>query len=396
LQAIARESAPRAPQPSLDDDFYGAGNQLLHCMPVKSNQISRAPKSVPRLKIRNSWYLTKFTHMFGPAEMRDLEFEPAIPPLTETLRLPSGRSAAFILAHIGTDGVSALIDACRSNDSTARENAARGLGFVKDTRVVEPLLALLKDNTPPVRLHAVRATGNNWDVRFVTPLISLFGDSHREIGMEAAGLLAAHETQAEARKYVAMVKDTNPNVRACALSVLVRISPQSIPGEAVLRMLKDADPSVQHTALHTMWTANRNDIASRQDLLPILSSSNLDDIHLAINLMHRSALVEPQTQTARTVSQRNVTRTLTVAEAVPLVTNRFAEARWAGLRALQGHAGDARAIELTLARLRDTNSIVRNRAFAAMRAITGENVSGSDPAKWENWWKTNDVARARR
>jgi HEAT repeat protein len=391
LQATVRESAPPVPEPSFDEDFYG-GSELLHCMLVKADQISKAAKSIPRLKKKDGWYLTKFTRTYLAAEMRDLEFEPAIPALAETLRMASGRSAAIILTSVRTEGVSALMEACRSNDSMMRENAARGLGWAKDSRVVEPLLALLKDKTPAVRFHAARAVGNNWDPRFVAPLIALLRDPYREIGGEAAGWLAVHEGPTTTPKYVAMVNDSNPNVRACALSILVRISPQAIPREPVLQMLKDANADVQHTALHTISTARRNDIASRADLLPILSSGNLDDIWIAINLINRSNRNESEDGVGATPRQRDVTQSLTMSEAIPLVTNRFAEARCTGLRVLQ-RIGDAKAIELTLPRLRDTNSVVRNRAFAAMKAMTRESVSDSDPAKWENWWKTNEAAR---
>jgi HEAT repeat protein len=270
----------------------------------------------------------------------------------------------------------------------------QGLGRVKDSRVVEPLLGLFTDKMPSVRLHAARAAGSNWEPRCVAPMIALFRDPYREIGAEAAGWLAAHEGPAEAPKYAAMVNDSNPNVRACALSVLVRISPQSIPREPVLKMLKDANPDVQRTALHTISTANRNDIASRADLLPILSSSSLEDIWKAIHLISRSNGDETQGREDRTLRRGDVAASLTVSEAIPLLTNRFAEARCIGLRVLQHHP-DARAIELTLPRLRDRNSIVRNRAFVAIKVITGEDVSTNDPSKWENWWKTNAVARTR-
>ena len=71
-----------------------------------------------------------------------------------------------------------------------------------------------------------------------------------------------------------------------------------------------------------------------------------------------------------------------------LATNRFAQVRLAGLRAFKRNA-DARAIELTLPLLRDSNAIVRNRAFTAMKAMTGESVSDTDAAKWEKWWEAN-------
>jgi HEAT repeat protein len=381
LQATVRESAPRPPDPSLDDDFFGGGTELLlDCMLVKPDQIAKTARTLPRLK-NNSWFLAKFTRTFSAAEMRDLEFDPAIPALTETLPRLSGRSAAFILAHLGTDGASALIATCRSSDAIARENAVRGLGWVKDTRFVAPILPLLHDTTPAVRFHAVRFAAIHWDAKFVEPIIALLHDSNPEIRAEASECLLAHEGRAETAKYAAMANDADPNVQICALAVLVKLNPEAIPREPLLKLLKHANPDVQNAALHILWKANRNDLASRGDLLPLLNSERLENIQIALNLIEKSSRSRPE-------PERNTARSLTVAEAVPLVTNRFAEARLTGLSVLQQSA-DPKAIELTLPLLRDPNPIVRNCAFIAMKTMAGETLSETDPAKWEIWWKTN-------
>ena len=60
----------------------------------------------------------------------------------------------------------------------------------------------------------------------------------------------------------------------------------------------------------------------------------------------------------------------------------------AGLEILRRNA-DAQAITLTLPLVRDTNSIVRNRAFTVLQARTGQNIPKNDPAKWEQWWAAN-------
>ena len=50
---------------------------------------------------------------------------------------------------------------------------------------------------------------------------------------------------------------------------------------------------------------------------------------------------------------------------------------------------DAQAVALTLPLLRDTNSIVRNRAFHLLRTVTGQDLPQNDPARWEQWWAAN-------
>jgi hypothetical protein len=79
---------------------------------------------------------------------------------------------------------------------------------------------------------------------------------------------------------------------------------------------------------------------------------------------------------------------LSSAEAAPLATNRFTMARLIGLKILRQNADD-KAIELTLPLLRDTNSLVRNRAFSLLKSVSGQNIPQNDPARWDQWWATN-------
>lgn len=82
------------------------------------------------------------------------------------------------------------------------------------------------------------------------------------------------------------------------------------------------------------------------------------------------------------------TNRLSSAEAAPLTTNRLTVARLMGLKVLRQNA-DAQAVSLTLPLLRDTNSLVRNRAFALLRAVSAQDIPQNEPAKWEQWWAAN-------
>jgi len=62
-----------------------------------------------------------------------------------------------------------------------------------------------------------------------------------------------------------------------------------------------------------------------------------------------------------------------------------------GLKILRQNA-DAQAVALSLPLLRDTNSLVRNRAFALLRMVSGQDIPQNDPAKWEQWWAANKAA----
>jgi len=186
-----------------------------------------------------------------------------------------------------------------------------------------------------------------------------------------------------------LLKDPDLNVRIGALGVLLRINRDAIPAEPLVEMLKDPRENVHGFALHTLWKLDR-DVAPRSELLPLLASPQPVNIWMALGLIEGSGRIQgplPEPE-ASVRAQRQRARQLSSGEASLLTTNRLAEARFGGLRILERNA-DAAAIELTLPLLRDTNSVVRSRAFAALQTITGQNISDNDPAKWEAWWAAN-------
>jgi HEAT repeat protein len=93
---------------------------------------------------------------FFAAEMRDLEFEPAIPALAQVVLEGFGNVAAELLARFGDGAMPSLVAACKSKNSAERLNAVCGLERERKAAPVEVLLALLKDETPQVRLRAER------------------------------------------------------------------------------------------------------------------------------------------------------------------------------------------------------------------------------------------------
>jgi HEAT repeat protein len=257
------------------------------------------------------------------------------------------------------------------------------LGMIEDTRVADALLPLLKDENPAIRLHAVRAASRNWNPILEEPIIKLFSDSHAEIWTEATSAVMFH--QPDMSKFVALANDPDPHVCVCAISILARAHAYAIPRAAIRETLKKADPAGQGEILRTLSSMNRSDLISRADLLPILSSPRTLNIQLALRLIEGRNQMEPFVEPLATHNQINDTnRWLKSFEAAPLVNHRFAEARLIGLRILRRNA-DAKAIEMTLPLLRDKNPLVRNRAFATLKAISGLELSDTDPAIWEEW-----------
>ena len=388
LVAIGKEIQPSSPK-TLHDDFYASPEELLQCMRVTPDQMTKCAKELPRLKKR-PWYLTKQVWTFAPEEMHDLRFEPAMPAVARALRRPTGAIAAALLSQFGSDAGPVLAAACKSADTATRINAATSMELLQDERSIEPLLKLLADPTPQVRLHAARAASPNWDRRFVDLLMALFRDSHPEIRWEASQSLCAHEVAANSPVYVGLLTDSDPRVRVCALRVLLRINPDAIPPATVSAMLKERDEDIQSSMLDVASRMKR-EVIPRADLLPLLGSTRMEIVNRTLNLLHRWRSRSGPVQSGRPEAiapERQEKGLLSSAEAAPLTTNQLTLARLMGLKVLRQNA-DADAIDLALPLLRDTNSLVRNRALALLRTVSGQNTVENDPAKWEQWWTTN-------
>jgi HEAT repeat protein len=388
VAALVREQVPRIPDESLDESFYASPEELLHCMRMSPQQLTKTTKGLPRLKGRE-WYLTKVVRTFAAGEMRDLEFEPAIPVLVTAMQRPAGRIAAEVLSQFGVEGFSALETGCKASDSVARANAIAGLAHLQGRNLVEPLLPLLNDDAPMVRLYAVRAVANNWDARFGEPVRNLFRDPYWETRSTAVGCLCIPGRSGPKGPYLELLKDPKPNVKMCALSVMLRLDRDAIPAEPLTTLIRDPRPEVQGAAAHILWQLNR-DVVPRKDLLPLLGSCDSLTVNIGLKLIEGTGHVQPALPEplASEREQQLKARALTSTEAVFLTTNQLASARLMGLHVLQRNA-DSKAVELTLPLLSDSNEFVRGQAFVAMAAITGKEISKDDPVKWEQWWASN-------
>jgi hypothetical protein len=343
--------------------------EMLQEMRLESGKIPRCGKTLLRLKAKD-WHLTKLVWNFTPAEMRDLEFEPAIPVLTLVLSNGLGSVAAQLLAQFGPDGMQSLVTACRSSNSTERINGAIGFERARTTVPAGVLMPLLNDAEPQVRLHALRCVDANWNRQFADRLVALLHDSHVEIWQEASGCLYNHEPANRTTFYLSLLNDPDSNVRMQALAIATwinRYAPSEEVFGAALRSLKDPSEDVRGSALHTLQRMSREDVP-KADLLPLLYSSRGDTIMSTVSLLRKLGISST--------------------EAAPLMTNKLGSVRLTGLRVMQEN-GDATAVVLSLPLLRDPNSLIRSRAFATLQTIAGQNISDSDPARWEAWWVGN-------
>lgn len=378
LIALAKEGEPPMPAERLGEAFYGPPGDLLQSLRVTAGDVPACARSFPGLKT-GDWFLTKQVQTFTAAEMHDLQFEPAFPALSRMLSQPAGSVAAQILAQFEPQAHLHLVRACQSTNWIERLNAAIGIERNRTPGFGDSLSVLLRDEVPAVKLHALRAAEAKPEEQFVDAVVGLLRDPEIEVRQESCGYLSNHERPDRTPFYLALTGDPDPCVRMGSLAIATwinRLAPSDEVFREALRLVKDQDEDVRASALHTLSRVRGTEVP-RAEILPFLSSTQA-----LVNAMALSMLRQ------RPPGPSQAPAPLSSAETSRLITNRLTMARLAGLKILQQNA-DAEAIELMLRLLTDRNILVRHRAFYALRAVTGEDVSRNDPAQWKAWWNAN-------
>jgi HEAT repeat protein len=290
---------------------------------------------IPRLAGK-SWWLTKQTWTFQPEEMRDLEFQPAIPVFAGELGTEYGYLTAQGLASLGTKAVPALIAALQSENPVVRLQAASVIAHLLDARLAKCLPELFKDAEPEVRMNAALAAQGNWNPAFVEPLIGLFRDKDDEVRQAATACLAQHteDTAGYVSVFREMLKEQNSEIKASAFRMLI----------------------------------NLREKISRAELLQLAAIPQTELVGMAVAELGDTPI--------------------SCAEAVPLLHNPESLARTFGLIALSQNA-NTQSVDLALPLLNDPNVFVKKRAAAILRALTGQHFPPDQPKQWEKWWAEN-------
>ena len=238
-----------------DDDFYG-GRDLLWSMEAGPEDLRATARELPALKGK-SWWLTKQVQTFAVQEMRDLEFEPAVPLLARELRTAAGSGPAHCLAQFGARALPIALAGgeCRPVGTPAGPLDRGGGGWPRrptrledpsqesepkpwDSRLATPLLKLLSDDDARIRELAGNAAAANWDTVFVPRLTDLLRDSDEQVREAALFSLRQHEADLTAQlpAYRKMVEEDGPAAPK-AMMLLSARRDDAFTREQLLRLL---------------------------------------------------------------------------------------------------------------------------------------------------------------
>src|SRR6266550_3600358 len=155
-------------------DFYGEEN-LVRSMEARPEDLPTCAKQLPRLAGK-SWWLTKQVETFAPEEVRDLEFEPAIPIFAEKVRTHEGLTLAHWLPQFGQQAVPLVLAGLTSPELAGRRQAVSAMAQMADPRLVAPLTELLGDADARIRTKACESARKNWDSAFAPRVVQLLSD----------------------------------------------------------------------------------------------------------------------------------------------------------------------------------------------------------------------------
>jgi HEAT repeat protein len=313
------------------DEFSGMGDSV-QSMEVGSKDLVACSKEIPRLAGK-SWWLSKEVQVFGPLEMRDLEFEPAVPILAEKLRTADGPGAAICLSQLGVCAVPVVLAAAKSSNPVERRMAAMALQGMaqEDPRLAAALPGLLADADARIRRDGCYAALEHWDAALAHRVAELLSDPDLEVRKAACSCLINHPDRSQIPLYRKLVEEDG------------LAAPQAI------------------------GLLNRENLLSREQLVHVFSSTNLPVVSTAFTRLR--------------------SQNLELKEIEPLLTNSLVMARMMGLGALT-QIGNKEAVDRMVAMLRDPNEGVRWHVRARLRHLTGQKL-GPDPAAYEKWWAEN-------
>jgi putative membrane-bound dehydrogenase-like protein len=180
---------------------------------------------------------------------------PALINVREQAKFAEVRCAAvFALGRIGTaEATNAVRAALGDSDFQVRTAAARVVGLSKDREAVDQLSRIVKSDEPSARRQAATALGQIGDARAVAPLLDAAADAADRFLEHAIiySLIQLKDSQA----MIAAIKRPQPRIRKAALIALDQMDGSPITERHATPLLSDGDAELRRAAL---WVVSRH------------------------------------------------------------------------------------------------------------------------------------------
>ena len=169
-----------------------------------------------------------------------------------------------VLEAIGVPAVDPLVEALNNKDRNIRLRAVGILGQIKDTRAVEPLIALLKDaDDEDIRERVIWALGELRDTRSTSHLVGFLANENEDIRQKAAEALWKIKDASSIDPLLAALK--NGTVRLSSADAVIAMSVPSAL-EVIINALKDRNDGIRQEAVYALeklgWKPENNEASA--------------------------------------------------------------------------------------------------------------------------------------
>ena len=189
-----------------------------------------------RLDSRSSTVRREALGSLGEAGGAASRYAPRVVPLLADPDERTGFTAAWALAHMGTDAHPLLISRLESRDPRVRERAAYGIGEMgaAGAIAIDSLKSLSTDRDPAVRSMASWALGEVLAARMVADpnMVMTEGlDGTQLQRLQAVDRLGARtpNSRIAVRMLIYLMGDSVPAIRARAIEALAEAGPSALP-----------------------------------------------------------------------------------------------------------------------------------------------------------------------
>ena len=292
MARAARETPQRTPEAEemierTREIFFTSPDELLPYAKVTKADLPDCSRWLPRLA-EKSWWLTKQTWTFKPKEMRDLDFEPALPVFLEKLGSKYGFFAAASLTPFGADAVPTIIAAMHSTNPIVRMNAAgnfsgafwgygsTGYRAIRDPRLAEAAVAWLTDPEATVREAGVQilmdSSGRELDIKECVPVFrQMLNNDDFNIRLTALIIIEQLNIKTPRGDLLPFFKSSNPEAYSRAF-IQMEEQGERISDDEVIPLLQNPAPVAR---LFGLYVLHQNaDKHSVELALPLLKDAD--------------------------------------------------------------------------------------------------------------------------
>ncbi len=231
-------------------------------------------KKVDSLFVLSCGGLEKYRDQQQPAESTLVEMgTEAVPYLLGKLNTQSARekwTLIRVFGKIGEPAVMPLLDSLDSRDKEVTKLTIRIFGDIKDSRSVEPLVAMLNRDDYNIRNDACESLGRIADTTAFSGVSLCMGDSVEVVRKSAAVALGRMKDRRAISYLIRGMSDPHFGVRMASANSLVEIGEPSI--NSLLPLLDHAEEPTMNLAIECLGR-----LKSREAVLPLLEKLKVED-----------------------------------------------------------------------------------------------------------------------